>query len=100
MASGYILHVESVIRGHHVYKAIWNLESENSLSYAGSLSNNIRYMIGCIMKGGAVVGHAPREIFGVGGGHHPLWKYLVHSERKTKTRQWFRSSVFFLLSRK
>ena len=30
---------------------------------------------------------------GRGGGYQPLRQYLMHSERKTKTRKWFTSSL-------
>ena len=63
---------EDVIRGHHVYKAIWSPLCREFLQVAKEPSHPMdRYAVG-VMKGETVVGHVPRSIA------KTLWYFLGH----------------------
>lgn len=53
---------ESVIRGHHVYKAVWTPRIGETLSLAKEDGNVEDPYAVAVLKGTTVVGHVPREI--------------------------------------
>ena len=56
------IRVESVVRGHHVYKEIWTPELGEVLTVCKEPDNiHDRHAV-CVMKDGAIVGHVPREL--------------------------------------
>ena len=54
--------LESVIRGHHVYKSVWIPFIGETLSQMPDDGNEHHiYAVG-VVKDAAIVGHAPREL--------------------------------------
>ena len=54
ISHGVLLH-ENVILGHHIYKGVWSpIDCEHG-------NHHDRRAV-CLLKGGSVVGHAPREL--------------------------------------
>ena len=62
MASGDIVYVESVIRGHHIYKSIWNPIIGEDLEVCREPENVHDHRAVNIKKSRAIVGHVLREI--------------------------------------
>ena len=54
--------MESVIRGHHVYSAIWTPMIGEYLEVCRELENLHDRRAVCIKKRGVIVGHVPREL--------------------------------------
>lgn len=70
MMQGYAL--ESVIRGHYVYKSIWHPILGEQLTLEREDGNgHDRHTIG-VMKGGAIIGHVPQEH------SHAYWYFISH----------------------
>ena len=57
--------MESVVRGHHVYKSVWHpvLREQLTLERDNSKSHD-RHAVS-VMKDGTIVGHVPRELLSV-----------------------------------
>lgn len=54
--------LDSVIRGHHIYKSIWTPVSGEILAVTAEEGNSEdQYAVG-VYKGATLVGHAPREL--------------------------------------
>ena len=53
---------ESVIRGHHIYKAVWN-PVLGELHYLALEEGNEhdRFAV-CVKRGDEIIGHVPREL--------------------------------------
>ncbi len=56
------LQMESVIRGHHVYKFIWTPSVGQILSLSREDGNVHNPYSVSVLKDAAIVGHAPREL--------------------------------------
>ena len=54
--------IESVIRGHHVYKSIWHPILGEQLTHEREDGNNHDRHAVSVMNGGAIVGHVPQEL--------------------------------------
>ena len=72
MASGDMVCVESIIRGHHIYKSIWNPIIGEELEVYREPDNVHDRRAVCVKKSGAIVGHVPCEISRV------LGKFIRH----------------------
>ena len=56
------MEVESVVRGHHVYKSVWTPVSGEELAVVPEAKNSHdRYAVD-VLKDGEVVGHITREL--------------------------------------
>ena len=66
--------IESVVRGHHVYKAVWSPHLGEELETQRELDNEHDRFAVAVMKGGQTVGHMPVEVSRVS------WYFL---ERRT-----------------
>lgn len=56
------LHVESVVRGHHIYKSVWTLVIGEDFTVEQECGNkHDRYAI-CGKKSDTIVGHMPRSL--------------------------------------
>ena len=64
--------VESVIRGHHVYKHIWTPLSGEELALERELHNPHDRYATTIMKDGVIVGRVPRELSKL------FWNFLTN----------------------
>ncbi len=53
--------LDSVIRGHHIYKTIWTPETGEGLGVAREDGNGHDLFAVCELKSGTTVGHVPRE---------------------------------------
>ena len=55
--------VQSVVRGHHIYKQIWTptIGEELSVEYEGQRNQHDRFAV-AVRKGGITVGHVPRDL--------------------------------------
>ena len=59
--SAVLLH-ESVICGHHIYESVWSLILGETVSVDCEHGNlHDRHAV-CLLKGGSIVGHVPREL--------------------------------------
>ena len=56
------MYVESVLRGHQIYKSIWNPIIGEDLDACRELESVHDRRAVSIKKSGAIVGHVPREI--------------------------------------
>ena len=54
--------IKSVIRGHHVYKSNWNPTLGEQLILERKDGNSLDRHTVSVMKGGAIIGHIPREL--------------------------------------
>ena len=54
--------MESVIRGHHVYKTIWQPRVGEQLALEREDCNSCDRHAVSVMKEGAIVGHIPQEV--------------------------------------
>ena len=54
--------IESVVRGHHVYKAIWSPETGEVLQVLPENNNEYDLHAVSVLKNGSIVGHVPREL--------------------------------------
>ena len=61
MEESAILFHKSVIRGHHVYKRTWNPIVGEILAVDREHGNTQDRHAACLLKEGAIVGHAPSE---------------------------------------
>ena len=61
-SAGNLYVMESVVRGHHVYKRIWTprVGEQLQLKHEEDNSNDVRAV--AIAKDGIIVGHLPREL--------------------------------------
>ena len=61
-SAGDLYVMESVVRGHHVYKRIWTprVGEQLQLKHEEDNSNDVRAV--AIAKDGIIVGHLPREL--------------------------------------
>ena len=57
--------MESVLRGHHVYKSVWNPVLGEQLTFERENSNSHDRHAVSVMKDGTIVGHVPRELSSV-----------------------------------
>ena len=75
MASGedVILILESIFRGHHVYRYLVTNDGRDT-------RNEHKRRAVCVLKSGTIVGHAPREFSGT------LWKNILWSDWKKKAQ--------------
>lgn len=65
--------VESVVRGHHVYKSTWTPEIGQTLQTAAEEANREdRYAVSVTLSG-QIVGHIPREI------SKTCWYFIHHN---------------------
>ena len=64
--------LESVIRGHHIYKQIWWPLLGEILTLEREEDNNRDKFAVCLLKDATVVGHVPREFLWV------FWHFLRH----------------------
>ena len=67
-----VFHLESTIRGHHVYKTIWTPTVGEALQVVQEPSNSHDAYAVAILRDGSIVGHAPREIRRI------LFTFLIH----------------------
>ena len=64
--------LESVVRGHHIYKTIWTLSlGEVLMVFPEPLNNHNRHAV-CVKKDDVIVGHVPREKT------KTMWHFLMH----------------------
>ena len=64
--------LESVVRGHHIYKAVWVPFEGETLAINKSLENRYdRYAVD-VVNNGETVGHVPKEL------SKKVWHYLNH----------------------
>lgn len=56
-----VLVVESVIRGHHIYKTMWTPVVGETLGVARETDNGHDHFAIAVMKASLIVGHVPRE---------------------------------------
>ena len=56
------MEVESVVRGHHVYKSVWTPVSGEELAVTPEVKNSHDRYVVAVLKNGEVVGHIPREL--------------------------------------
>ena len=63
---------QSVIRGHHISKTVWTLRFGEELTVEKEADNAHDRHAVAVLKGGVVVGHAPREI------SKTFWHFLTH----------------------
>jgi len=54
--------IKSVVRGHHIYKAIWNHTVHEVLVCEQESNNNEDPCAAAVKLGGTIVGHVPRDI--------------------------------------
>lgn len=54
--------VDSVVRGHHVYKSIWTPYSGEVLAVEVEAGNGEDQYAVAVLQSGTVVGHVPREL--------------------------------------
>ena len=54
--------IESVVRGHHIYKAIWNCAIHEVLVCDQESNNNEDSCAVAVKLGGTIIGHVPRDI--------------------------------------
>ena len=53
---------ESVIRGHHIYKAVWNpVLGEVHILALEEGNEHDRFAV-CVKRGDEIIGHVPREL--------------------------------------
>ena len=57
-----VLEFDSVVRGHHIYKAVWTPVIDETLQVAQEGTNEHDEYAVAITKAGYIVGHVPREI--------------------------------------
>ena len=60
----------SVVRGHHIYKAIWSPELEERLDVSKDHGNPYDRFAVSVIREGQIVGHTPREISRI------LWSFI------------------------
>ena len=66
------LSFDSVIRGHHVYKRVWEPFIGETLQVSREEDNiHDRWAVSVVLNGN-IVGHVPREI------SRPFWHFLLH----------------------
>ena len=53
---------KSVVRGHHVYKAVWSPHLGEELETQRELDNEHNWFAVVVTKAGQTVGHMPMEI--------------------------------------
>ena len=63
---------ESVIRGHHVYKAVWNPVLGEVHCLAPEEGNEHDRFAICVKRGDEIIGHIPREL------SREVWRFLRH----------------------
>ena len=56
-----LLH-ETVIRGHHIYKSVWSPTLGEIVSVDREHGNTHDSHAVCLLQGGSIIGHAPREL--------------------------------------
>ena len=72
MDNNAVLVQESMIRGHHIYKSVWSPILGEIMSVDREHGNlHDRYAV-CLLKGGSIVGHVPRELAKY------FWFFLAH----------------------
>ena len=54
--------IESVVHGHHVYKAVWSPYIEEELLVECEVNNIQDGFAVAILKNSMIIGHVPREI--------------------------------------
>ena len=64
--------MESVIRGHHIYKSIWHPILGEQLTLEREDENSHDRHAVSVMKGDAIVGHVPREL------SRAYWYFIRH----------------------
>ena len=64
--------MESVVRGHHVYKSIWRPILGKQLVLEREEGNGHDRRAVSVMKGGNIVGHVPREL------SRSYWYFIRH----------------------
>ena len=63
--------MESVIRGHHVYKSVWHpILGEQLILEREDNNSHDRHAVS-VMKDGTIVGHVPREF------SHAYWYFIL-----------------------
>lgn len=76
MASSVLDHqvftVDSVIRGHHVYKHVWTPVEGEELVLEQKLHNSYDNYAVTVLKGGMIVGRVPRELSQL------FWNFLAN----------------------
>ncbi len=55
-------YLDSVVRGHHVYKSVWTLVTSEVLAVEVEGGNSEDQYATAVLKGGCVIGHVPREL--------------------------------------
>ena len=53
---------ESVVRGHHIYKAVWNPIVGETHCLQLEEGNEHDCFAVCVKRGGETIGHVPREL--------------------------------------
>ena len=56
------MEIQSVVRGHHVYKCVWTPVNGEELCVVPEDNNNHDPRAVAVMKDGQIVGHVPREL--------------------------------------
>ena len=56
------MEIQSIMRGHHIYKVLWTPVIGEELTVTPEENNNHNRHTIAVMKGGEVVGHVPREL--------------------------------------
>ena len=67
--------VDSVVRGHHVYKSIWTPALAEELLVEQENDNEHDLYAVCVMKDDTIVGHVPRAFSRI------AWFFLNHQGR-------------------
>ena len=72
----------SVIHGHHIYKSMWSPILGEIVSVDHEHGNTHDCHTVCLLKGGSIIGHAPRELAKYS------WFFLGHNEIITCEVTW------------
>ena len=66
-----------VVRGHHIYQAVWTSSLEEVLPLSTEDGNDHDRFAVCVKRREEIVGHIPREI------SRKIWHFLRHGGRST-----------------
>ena len=69
--------LDSIVRGHHVYKMVWTSWLGEILTVIPELENNHDRHAVCVKKEREIVGHVPCEL------SRAVWHFLMHGGQLT-----------------
>ena len=76
-SQGAVCYLESVVRGHHIYKKVWTPTLGEILKVFPEPCNTHDWYAVCVKKEDAIVGHVPREQT------KPVRYFLLHGGQVT-----------------